>query len=436
MQPPLCLVPQHFGSLVFDRRSSRYLPFDQEATALLLTLHREPISAVVARIASSDEREATTRFFDSFYARGFFTLEGRLAATVLEVDVPTEHLVGPLATHLEIIGACNLACTHCFAGMLPRNHNPLTLPELSRLFTELASLGSFRLGLTGGEPLLRKDLFEILDAAVAAGLHPCLTTNGLLVTEEIARKLGQRPLVWLNVSMEGPDAQSNDLVRGAGTFEQLRPRLRLLAQHARFTLAFTIMRHNAHLVGRCAELARDVGAHSAVFRPLYPAGTALSNLDLMPSFSQYQGALRTLFAIDLADGELRGLDPFSPESRQESAAQIHTSHTCGAGQHVCSISVQGEVSACSFLGSSFSAGNVRNSSFAAIWRHSPQLKRMRESTGEFQGGCRARSQTFAGSVDAPDPWYEEFRRHSSSVAPGANVELMRRRVTLPILSAD
>src|SRR5262249_37835214 len=149
-----------------------------------------------------DERDAWERFIDCFYQRGFFDPAGRLAADLLPIDPPADHLAGPLAVHLEIVGACNLTCIHCFAGMLPRHHHPLTLLELEHLFGDLARLGSYRLGLTGGEPLLRKDLLDLIDAATEQGLHPCLTTNGLLVTEDIARAFGQRQLVWLNVSLE------------------------------------------------------------------------------------------------------------------------------------------------------------------------------------------------------------------------------------------
>src|SRR5262249_54723008 len=251
-------------------------------------------------------------FFDCFYERGFFGLDGRLAADVLAVDVPADHLVGPLAVHLEIVGACNLTCTHCFAGELPRNHHPLRLSAMDSLFGDLARLGSCRLGLPGGEPLLRKDLLDILDAATGHGLHPCLTTNGLLLTEELAREMGRRPLVWLNVSLEGPSAESNDAVRGAGTFAAVVDKFKLLPRHARFTLAFTVMRTNAHLVRQCADLAYEVGAHTAVFRPLYPVGTALQHLDLMPSFAQYTDALSELAGMDNPGVDLHGLDPFSP----------------------------------------------------------------------------------------------------------------------------
>jgi radical SAM protein with 4Fe4S-binding SPASM domain len=426
---PLVPVPQHFGCLVFDRRSSRYLPFDREATDLLLALRHQPIDGVLGALPAPDERDAVERFFTCFYRRGFFSLDGRLAADVLEVDVPADHLVGPLAVHLEVVAACNLTCSHCFAGALPRNHHPLTVREMDGLFADLARLGSFRLGLTGGEPLLRKDLLDVLDAATEHGLHPCLTTNDLLLTEDLARELGRRPLVWLNVSLEGPSAETNDAIRGPGTFDAVREKLRLLRRHARFTLAFTILSRNAHLVKQCAELAYEVGAHTAVFRPLYPVGTALHHLELMPTFAQYTGALRDLAGMDSPGADLRGLDPFSPQTRDPTRPEIHTTHTCGAGEHICSISVQGDVSPCSFLGPAFQSGNVREVPFEVIWRTGQQFRRLRRpadgAADGFRGGCRARAQVFAGSVDAPDPWLEEHLRQPGP-HPKANVEVAAR----------
>ena len=196
-------------------------------------------------VDAADERaDRVIRFHEHFHRLGFFTVDGRFAGTALrDVEVPPDHLVGPLAVHLEVVSSCNLTCTHCFAGELPRREKRLGPAEIDRLFAEMARLGSFRLGLTGGEPLLRKDLFDILDAAVGRNLHPCLTTNALLLTEEIARQLGRRDLVWLNVSLEGPDAGTNDAVRGAGTFAAVLDRLAVLRRQARFTLAFTIMRN-------------------------------------------------------------------------------------------------------------------------------------------------------------------------------------------------
>lgn len=403
---PLVLIPQFFGSLVFDRRTSRYLPFDHEATSLLLRLHRIPT-------LYRDELD----FYNYFYDAGFFGLDGRLAAEVLPLTPPAHHLTGPLAVHLEIVGACNLKCIHCFAGDLPRNEGALSLVEMDELFAVFARLGSFRLGLTGGEPLLRRDLFDIVDAASARGLHPCLTTNGLLITERVAREFGRRDFVWLNVSLDGASAASNDRIRGAGTFDRVLKTLRILGNHARFTIAFTIMSTNAGEVEACATLAREVGAHAAVFRPLYPVGIAARHPELMPTYAQYASALERLA------GDLHAVDPFSPQSRGRQQSKITLNNGCGAGNLVCSISVKGDVNPCSFLGPTHDAGNVRVTPFEEIWNSSAGFVRLRSCEGEeFCGGCRARSQAATGSIHERDPWYDEYERRNSH-HPMSNIEV-------------
>jgi MoaA/NifB/PqqE/SkfB family radical SAM enzyme len=151
----------------------------------------------------------------------------------------------------------------------------------------MAAVGSFPLGLTGGEPLLRKDLFDIIDLATNHGLHPCVTTNGLLVDEEVARAFGERDLVWLNVSLEGATAESNDAVSGTGSFDRVMDRLAVLRRHTTFTLAFTITSANVDEIEACVRLSEQVGASTAVFRPLYPVGVARDHLDLLPTFDRY-----------------------------------------------------------------------------------------------------------------------------------------------------
>jgi radical SAM protein with 4Fe4S-binding SPASM domain len=418
-RPPLVLVPQYFGSTVFDRRNSRYLPFDRELTGLLLRLCETPFSTIAGEEPDPRRREALERFFDHFYSLGFFTTGLKFAGEALNVAPPPDHLLGPLAVHLEIVAACNLTCTHCFAGELPRREQPLTMAELDTLFGTLAQIGSFRLGLTGGEPLLRRDLFEIVDQATAHGLCPCLTTNGLLITEETAREFGRRNLVWLNVSLDGATADTNDRVRGAGTFDRVIANLRILGQHTRFTLAFTVMSTNVREVEACAELAARVGALTAVFRPLYPVGIALHHPELLPTFAQYSGALDRLAAM-ACDGqpELRSLDPFGPHSRWETQSVVHENYGCGAANLVCSISVSGDVNPCSFLGPEFAAANLRRQTFDEIWHNSRRFREIRalpsdgQGASTFGGGCRARSLVLAGSVNAPDPWTAGMPRHT------------------------
>ena len=406
MRAPLALVPQFFGSLVFDRRTSRYLPFDAGATAVLRRLLADP-----------DAGADAPAFHAYFAERGFFDLDGHLAAEVVDLTPPPDHLAGPLAVHLQVSDACNLRCAHCFAGELADRHAPLTLVELDSLFSTLARLGSFRLGLTGGEPLLRRDLFEIIDAATARGLSLCVTTNGLLLTEEIAREFGRRDFVWLNVSLEGATATSNDAIRGAGTFDRVRDRVALLVRHARFTLAFTMTSRSAGEVTACAALAREWGAHAAVFRPLYPVGTASRHPELMPSYGQYSGALERL------TGDLHESDPFSPRLRGGRQSHVTLNAGCGAGSLVCSISVDGEVSPCSFLGPAHAAGSLRREPFEVIWNRSHVFTRLRAAEGEaFCGGCRARALADTGSVHGRDPWFDDHVGRGR-VHPQSNVEV-------------
>ena len=109
-RPSLVLIPQHFGALLFDRRSSRYLPFDRPAAAVLHALIERPVGAVLAASAPED-REALRGFAGDLSRRGYLRLDGRLAAARIDRTPPEHHLLGPLAVHLEVIGACNLTAT-------------------------------------------------------------------------------------------------------------------------------------------------------------------------------------------------------------------------------------------------------------------------------------------------------------------------------------
>lgn len=427
MRPPLVVVPQYFGSLVFDRRTSRYAPFDHETTALLI----RALDVAAWQLAGEDAADAAVADFVACFERaGYFRPDGRLAGVLLPAAPPADHLLGPLAVHVEVIAACNLACTHCFAGELPRK-TTLSAVELARVFGELAALGSFRLGLTGGEPLLRKDLIDVIDAATERGLHPCLTSNGLLLDEHTARELGRRDLVWLNISLEGATAATNDRVRGAGTFDEVVRRLRAFGRHLRFTLAFTITRESAREVEACAALARELGAHTAVFRPIYPVGVAAAHPELMPSFAEYTDALACLAATG---SELSPIDGFSPSLRADTQAITYRGPGCGAANLVASISATGDVNPCSFLGAAFESGNIRDRPFAEIWNSGQAFLRLREPDpdGGFRGGCRARALAAHGDVRARDPWHDEWRARAdpAAVQPLTN---LHRRVRLPLV---
>ncbi|MFX1254028.1 MAG: radical SAM protein [Promethearchaeota archaeon] len=417
---PLILIPQHFGSIVYDHRTYQYMPFDMEATKLLMRLKFTSITHILDELNDQNYKRQIWHFFEQFYKLGFFTIDQRFAGAILDVNSPPDRLVGPLSLHLEVIDECNLKCKHCSTGKLPRNEQPLTLGELDKLFKSMRNIGTFRLGLTGGEPLLRRELFEIIDLAVAHELSPCLTTNGLLLTEEIVKELGKHKLAWFNVSLEGASPQTHDFIRGKGTFNEVIKHISILSEYCRFSLAFTLMKTNLHEVRACAELARCFGAEAAVFRPLYPVGTAYQHLDLMPSFSEYINALKVL--SDMKDDpktngfvQLCNIHPWGPETRRSSQSIIYTNFGCGAGNVTCSVSVSGDVSPCSYLNPDYIAGNIKKDSLEDIWNNSPIFRQLRSLKGNntckkcndyaiCRGGCRARALALNGSINASDPF--------------------------------
>ena len=411
----LILIPQYFGSLVYNRQSCRYSAFDTETTNLLLSSKTKPVKIVINSLYDEERKKAVLRFFKSYQNIGYFDNDGCFCGSYLGLTPPPDHLAGPLTIHLEVTADCNLACRHCFASE-SKNLNVLSLQEFDRLFNEFSSLGSYRLGLTGGEPLVREDIFEIIDLADYHGLQPCMTTNGLLITESIAKELGKRNFIWLNVSLDGATAETNDAIRGQGTFKEVLKRIEILKNYVSFSLAFTVMKHNINEMQAFCELAYSLGADAVVFRPLYPVGNALQQQCLMPDFSDYLNALENLNqTYDSYEVELCSFHAWGPGTRHDRHAVVYSNFGCGAGNTSCSISSNGEVSPCSFLGNGYWAGNLRDSSFKEIWDNSAIFRGIRELEGNSQcedcdefnicsGGCRARALYAHKSINAPDPW--------------------------------
>lgn len=401
---PWALVPQWFGSLLFERATARYLPFDHEITAVLRAAKRSPLQLDGA---PEHRRDALDAFVSEFYARGLFTLDMLLDADVLELDPPHGYLAGPLVTHLEVNAVCNLTCVHCFAGELPRKERALDLDELSVLFADLARIGALRLALSGGEPLMRRDLYELVDLAIAQGIRTSITTNGLLIDEHHVRELARRDVLWLSVSLDGATRETNDAIRGAGVFDGVLNRVALLRGRVPFSLAMTVTSTNAHEARAFGALARSVGASGAVLRPLYPTGLAATRLDLVPSFAQYRAAVAALNDGAELDGcGFASAEPYGPEERDRSSANVVTNLGCGAGTTLAAISSSGVVSPCSFLGSAFDGPSVRATPFAKIWADAHPFARFRsqDTLDRFDGGCRARALAHSGDAFARDPW--------------------------------
>ncbi|NHI94842.1 MAG: radical SAM protein [Candidatus Lokiarchaeota archaeon] len=125
---------------------------------------------------------------------------------------------GPIITIWTITDRCNLNCTHCY---LPKNnnHKELTYAESCKIIDELQQAKNMIIGFSGGEPLLRKDIFDLIKYVSDKQMSVALATNGLLIDENVAKKLKDSGLGYVQISIDGLE-ETHDIIRGEGTFQR------------------------------------------------------------------------------------------------------------------------------------------------------------------------------------------------------------------------
>jgi len=204
----------------------------------------------------------------------------------------------PKMLTIAVTGCCNLSCSHCWveAGAVSSvGHVPGD--TLNRLLEEFAALGGEGVRLTGGEPLCHPDLPELLRMAHSLGFGSIhLQTNGMLLDAETVAVLGRLDpeRLTVQISLDGAQAASHDLVRGAGAFAAALQGVRLLVGAGlgpRVALFFTEMRHNLEEIPALLELAQDLGVGSVSTGTLVLCGRAEEALVAAPEPEQYLSLL-------------------------------------------------------------------------------------------------------------------------------------------------
>ncbi len=322
-------------------------------------------------------------------------------------------LDAPICLTWELTYACNLACVHCLSSSGRRDPRELSTDEAKALIDELKALQVFYVNIGGGEPMIRRDFFELVDHSVTSGIGVKFSTNGTLLDAGAARRLAATEYLDVQISLDGTDAVTNDAVRGNGSYATARRAMDNLAAagFGPFKISVVVTRHNVDQLDDFKALADGYGAQLRVTR-LRPSGRGAESWhELHPTNDQQRQIYRWL----LAHGEqvLTGDSFFHLNALGEPLPGLNL---CGAGRVVCLIDPVGDVYACPFvIHDEFKAGNVRDpGGFAQIWRHSDLFLSLRQpqsagacaSCGSYdacQGGCMA-AKFFTGlPLDGPDP---------------------------------
>jgi radical SAM protein with 4Fe4S-binding SPASM domain len=310
---------------------------------------------------------------------------------------------------------CNLRCPHCYMEAGPRDEAELTTDECLSLIDEMKALGTEMLILTGGEPLLRRDIYDLARYASDRGMWVVMGTNGVLVNDHVARKMVECGVKGVGISIDSVDPDKHNSFRGGPDAWKYSVRaLEVCRKHGLEVLVqATVMAMNYDEVPALLDFARAQGAWSFNLYFLVQTGRGQQMNDL--SAAQTQAMLARLVEVQDDYRPMLVRSKCAPQFKQIAHAMGRgglESGGCMAGTEYCRIAPNGDVTPCPYM--TLVAGNVRQQSFTEIWRTAPvfedlrDLGRLKGRCGDCEfnalcGGCRCRAYAATGDPLAEDP---------------------------------
>lgn len=303
---------------------------------------------------------------------------------------------------------CNSTCRHCYRDAGVRREEELNTAEGMSLIDEIAGAGFKIMIFSGGEPLLRKDILDLVAHAKQRGLIPVFGTNGTLITGEMARRLKEAGAQAMGISLDSIDAHAHDDFRGVpGAWQGAVDGMAACREAGLpFQVHTTAMRWNSGEITALTDWAKEHGAKAHHVFFLVPTGRGLNMEDEILPPDHYERLLRQLMEKSLSAAiEIKPTcAPQFMRIASQMGVKTRFGRGCLAGLSYCIISPVGDVQACAYL--NMSAGNVRKTTFGQIWRESPLLQALRKKEyggrcgncdyGDVCGGCRARAHFLTG----------------------------------------
>ena len=328
----------------------------------------------------------------------------------------------PRIVSWNLTRVCNLACGHCYLDATQRRSeaaDELSTDEALQVVEDLGRMArGAMLVLTGGEPLLRRDLDRLVAAASSAELMPVVGTNGLLLGPARASALRSAGAAGVGISIDSATRTFHDRLRGMdGAWARAIDGARAArAAGLGVLLQTTLFEENRGDLEAMIGIARDVGAMALNVFFLVCTGRGVCQTDL--SGARYDEALARILALQDANPDLLIRARCAPYVRrlrglragEGDALHADWSSACLAGREYFRITPSGDVTACPYIPAS--AGNVRVAPLDAVWARAPGFQRLREETPggkcgvcDFRvscGGCRARALVATGDLLGED----------------------------------
>jgi len=333
---------------------------------------------------------------------------------------------------------CNLACAHCYLDAQDRaGRDELTTEEARAFIDDVAATGSPVLLLSGGEPLMRPDIFELGRHGVNRGLRVVLSSNGTLVTPEVAARIAETGFSYVGVSIDGMPARHDELRRKPGAFESALDGIRnALTAGVKAGIRFTLTRRNASDLDDILDLVEREGVPRFCLYHLVYAGRGREMVEDDPTPAETRSIIEHLLertaewhrrgieteiltTDNHADGVLieQRVAAGQPERLDEVRELLRRHGGCSAGTKMANVDARGNVHPCQFW-SHVTLGNVRQRALSAIWNDESNglLAKLRRKADWLTGprcgqcsykgvcgGCRIRAEVVHGDPWADDP---------------------------------
>lgn len=334
---------------------------------------------------------------------------------------------------LEITRRCNLKCIHCRSSSEEevKDHLDFSTEEVFRIIDDIASYAKPVTVLSGGEPLLRKDLFEIAKYGENKGLRMCLATNGTLVTDDVCNKIKASGIKIVSISLDGSNEDVHDSFRNQkGAFRGTMNAVELFKKHSiPFIINSSFTKRNQGEIPKVYRLAKELGATAWYMLMIVPTGRGKDIMDELISKEDYESILEWHYQMEKSESEMFVRPICAPQyyrivaenSKKEGikferrALKFSTGGAkgCITGQLIAVIDVDGNVLPCSYFPKP--AGNIKKHSFKDIWEDSVLLKELRDFKKykgkcglceylNICGGCRARAYALYGDYLEEEPF--------------------------------
>lgn len=327
----------------------------------------------------------------------------------------------PRLIAIELTRHCRFHCPHCRADAGPSvSDSGLTAEQWKKILKSIAAFSKCVIIFTGGEPMERPDIYELISYARKIGLQPVLATCGYLIDTDSIKKLKDAGIIAISFSLDGASAQTHDAIRRSeGSFDAVIKAAELVrGAGLRFQINTTISKFNVDEINAIAQLAERIGAYC--FNPfiLVPTGRARQMQDYIFDPVEYEAVLNRLLDLKLsAQIEIRVTcgPQFARVVKQNNAEKrVGAVNGCLGGGDFAFVSSEGDVQMCGFL--QISAGNIVENNFniKKIWQKSALLCQIRDRTAytgkcrecdyrDICGGCRARAYATSGDYLGTDP---------------------------------